>query len=299
MIRRLSSLLLAAGCAPWSIAAPAAAHEFWIAPSSHRAGPGDTIAIGARVGTGFRGESLPFSARRCVRLVARAGRTVDLAPAAIEGDPRWARFAPPDDSGVLFGYESDFTSITLPAAEFERYLAEEGLEAPLAARGRDVVQGPGRERYRRCAKAWVAGRAERRATHPLGLPLEIVPRSAPGSSARLAVRLLWEGRPLEGGLIRAWRVPGAPETRDPAGAAWEGRTDARGAASVPTADEGRWLIAAVHMVPSRDPAIADWESTWTSLTFESARPRTRRSVGNVTSSRNPSPTLPPLDRRAR
>jgi hypothetical protein len=269
----LALLALAAG--------PARAHEYWLAPSAYRAAPGDTVSIGALAGEGFVGERKLFSHGHAGRWLVRAGRELDLKSAARGGDTTWARFAPADRGGLLFGYESNFASITLDAATFERYLADEGLVGPLAARRASGEAGPGRERYRRCAKSWLAGADTRRATRPLGLPCEIVPLAVPGAGPRLRVRVLFEGEPLAGALLNAWRQPFAadgcpldPARRDTVLVAWRGRTDARGEAVVPVEDAGEWLLGVVQMIPSRDPAAADWESSWGSLTF--ARDGVRR-----------------------
>ncbi len=253
---------------------PGRAHEYWLAPSTFRAGAGDTVSVGALAGEGFVGERKPYSPGRAVRLLVRAGRELDLKPVARGGDTTWAHFAPADRGGLLFAYESDFATITLDAATFERYLAAEGLVGPLAARRARGEAGPGRERYRRCAKSWLAGADSRRATRPLGLPCEILPLSAPGADPRLRVRVLFEGEPLVGALLNAWRQPFAADgrpldsaRRDTVGVAWRGRTDRHGEAVVPVEDAGEWLLGVVHMIPSRDPAAADWESSWASLTF--------------------------------
>ena len=262
-------------------AGPARAHEYWLAPSAYRAGAGDTVTIGALAGEGFVGERKRFSPGRAVRLLVRAGRELDLKAVARGGDTTWARFAPGDRGGLLFGYESDFATITLDAAAFERYLADEGLDGPLAARRARADTGPGRERYRRCAKSWLAGADARRVTEPLGLPCEIVPLSDPGAGPRLRVKVRFEGEPLAGALLNAWHQPFTsdgrpldPARRDTVRVAWSGRTDARGEVVVPVDQAGEWLLGVVHMIPSRDLGIADWESNWGSLTF--ARDRVRR-----------------------
>ena len=133
----------------------------------------------------------------------------------------------------------------------------------------------GRERYRRGAKTWLAGGAADRATTVFGLPLEIVPLSIPGTAPALRARVLWNGRPFPGALVKAWRAPlgagGAvvdAATRDSIGVEWQGRADARGEITVPVAQAGEWLLSAVQMVPCPDRSEADWESTWSSLTFE-------------------------------
>ena len=252
------------------------AHEYYLLPSRWEAVPGDTVRFGAVVGEGFTGDRKPYAPGRVVRLLARAARDLDLALVASAGDSTWARFVPADRGGLLIAYESSFSTITLEAAKFDLYLAEDGLDGPLAARRARGDTLPGRERYRRCAKTWLGGDAAARVTTPVGLPLEIVPLEppGPGSGRPLKVRVLFRGRPLAGALLNMWRQPLGPfgRPRDPGPRpqpvpAWSGRTDERGEALVPAGSPGSHLISTVHMIPSRDPSAADWESTWASLTF--------------------------------
>jgi uncharacterized GH25 family protein len=247
----------------------AAAHEFWLAPSRYAGGPGVPVTIRALAGTGFRGEEKPWDPGHSVRFVARAGRSIDMTRATSPGDFTWARFAPSDAGGAMLAFESGFTPIELPAAQFEKYLVDEGLTGPLAARRRAHVAGPGRERYRRCAKTWLAGEAAERATTPLGLPLEIVPASAPGNDTTLRIQVLANGKPQAGTLVKAWCATSGTDaaSRDSIGVAWSGRTDARGEISVPVAQPGEWLLSTVQMVPCPDRSESEWESTWASLTI--------------------------------
>jgi len=254
---------------------PADAHQFWLAPSQYVALPGRAVEVRALAGTGFRGERKPWSPSHCVRFVARTARVLDLTRAASPGDFVWSRFAASDAGGAMLAFESGFTPIELPGPQFHAYLEEEGLDGPLAERRRDGAEKPGRERYRRCAKSWLAGQDGGRAIGAIGLPFEIVPLAIPGAEAILPTRVLWNGRPLPGALVKAWRAPLGPggaltdgATRDSLGVAWQGRTDTRGEVSVPVAVDGEWLLSVVQMVPSATPAEADWESTWASLTFE-------------------------------
>jgi len=98
---------------------------------------------------------------------------------------------------------------------------------------------------------------------PAGLTLELVPEAdpyalAPGS--KLSLRLLYEGRPLQGALVFA-----LDDTSkfDPARA----RTDDKGRVTMSLPRAGRWLIEAEHMVRAPTGVDADWESFWASVTF--------------------------------
>lgn len=255
-------------------ALPAFAHEYWLTLDHWTATIHQPVGISALSGTGFRGEKKPWSPDRAVRFVARTGLLLDLRGAADLGELTWTKFAPSDGGGAMFGYESTFVPIELPAAQFDAYLKDEGLDAPLASRRAAHAKNPGRERYRRCPKVWLAGDDATRATRPLGLPLEIVPLTAPGADPKLEVMVLIDGRPLANALIKAWRAPldakgiaPDPETRDSTGVIAKVRTDKRGRAVVPVAARGEWLLSSVHMVPCTESDQAEWESTWASLTF--------------------------------
>jgi len=272
-----------------SCAGPALAHQFWLSVSDHAPRLGEPVVVGALSGTGFRGEARPWASDRCVEFAWHAERRIALAPFARDGETRWANQVVTDTAGAWVQYQSTFASIELPADEFDAYLAEEGLDG-----AREVRQGlhprpPGRERYRRCCKAWLDGHDERRATRPLGQPLELVPRSRPGATPGLRVRVLWQGRPAARVLVQAWRQPFAEDggtrsvlERDSVAVAQAARSDANGDVRLDVSTPGEWLVSAVVMLPASqarpaaDAPAADWESTWASLTFVSHAPDTTR-----------------------
>ncbi len=262
-------------------AAPARAHEYWLAPSTYHATPGEKVQVTAYVGTGFRGELKPFAATRAIRFIARGATLQDLRKTSVNGDDVFGRWTATDDGGATIAYESNFVEIELAAPEFDRYLALEGLDAVLKERAKlGLAKEPGRERYARCPKAWIAGRDAKRATTPAGLTLELVPRADPSVAGPLDLDLLYRGKPLAGALVRAWSQPLAAAmrptdgaTRDSVGPLIEGRTDAAGHVRLVLPHGGEWLVSAVHMVPSRDPRSSDWESYWASITFARAARR--------------------------
>jgi len=267
--------LLALACL---LARPAAAHEFWLSPSTYRAAAGDTVRLGVLVGTGFRGEPKPYAAPRTLRFAWLGGRALDLTPVTLNGDLTWAQVVAPDAGGALIAFASNWADLTLPAPDFDAYLKLEGLTGPLAARARQGAKaGPGRERYARCPKCWISGDEPARATRVVGLPLELVPASDPSAAGALLVQVLYRGKPLAGATIRAWNralaaggAPVAAAERDSLPPVAEARTDANGVARLDVSRPGEWLLSCVHMVPSEDRAEADWQSLWASLSFARA-----------------------------
>ncbi len=255
-------------------ATTASAHEYWLAPSRYAAAAGDTVTVAAFVGTGFRGERKPYASPRAVRLEARGLKVRDLRSSAVNGDPDYGWLVAQDAKGILVSYQSTFVPIELPAPEFDHYLRLEGLEGPLRERARSATPKPGRERYARCPKTWIAGSDPKRLLTPSKLPFEIVPLDDPERGTSVRLRVLYQGRPLEGALVRAWNHPldhGAfprdAASRDSVGPSAEARTARDGIATLSMAAAGEWLVSCVLMVPSSDRKVADWESWWASLTF--------------------------------
>jgi uncharacterized GH25 family protein len=212
-----------------------------------------------------------------IRFGLRTDRELDLSRAARNGDLVMARFVVANAGGSLISYETTFADLTLPAAEFDRYLELEGLDD--VRRARAHAAAPGRERYARCAKSWIAGTDPSRATRPVGMAYELTPIADPGAAGALTVRATFRGRSLAGAGVRAWNRPlrdsGHPfdaSARDSVPPVMEGRTDAKGLLTLRLAGAGEWLLSSVHMIPSADREEADWESYWASLTFARTRP---------------------------
>lgn len=255
----------------------ALAHEFWLQPARFRLLPGDAANVRPLVGENFRGELWGNRASKILRF-ARYGPapadSTDLAPApgAAPADTfgTVVTFARPGTHLVVL--RSNFAFIELPGDKFTAYLRAEGLELALRRRQERAQQAlPGREAYRRCAKALVqAGPAAADTTYRrvLGLPLELVPdqnpyRLAPG--AALTLRVLRAGQPVRGAPVQVWQQQpaGQPTTHFATHANQNGRVLLR------LSGPGPYLVAAVDMAeaPAALRARADWLSTWASLTF--------------------------------
>jgi uncharacterized GH25 family protein len=244
----------------------ARAHDFWIEPSEFRPEPGALVTLRLRVGEHFRGDPVPLNPPLVKEFVVATDggsqpilRRPGAEPAGVVAVPQ---------AGVaVVGYRSLPQRVELPAADFERYLGTEGLEAVIrtrAARGESAA--PGREIFSRAAKALLAvggGRPASGHDRVLGFTLELIPERSPyalRAGDELAVMLRYEGKPLAGALVMA--LHGSGETLATI------RTDAAGRVRVPLSRGGAWLVKAVHMVPAPAGSDADWESIWASLTFE-------------------------------
>jgi hypothetical protein len=256
---RLAALLLV-------FRAVAHAHDFWIEPSQFQQPAGARATFRLRVGEHFRGDPVPFDPRRVQAFVVVTDGGTQPIGGRIGAEPAGAVELQATGLAVV-GYRSTPQPVTLPAAEFERYLATEGLEAVISARAARGGSGAdGREIFSRAAKAIVAvggGRPEAGHDRVLGFTLELVPERSPyalHTGDELPVVLRYEGRPLPGALVMALHASGERLAAI--------RTDASGRVRVPLSRNGVWLVKAVHMVPAPAGVDADWESIWASLTFE-------------------------------
>ena len=251
-----AALLLAAG--------PGAAHDFWIMPGAFRPEVGATVAVSLRVGQQFSGEPVLGERRQLERFFAVGPTRETLVTVRPGNEP--AGLLRVESPGLwIIGYRSRPSPISLTAEQFERYLAEEGLERIIdirAARGETGLVA--REIFSRCAKSLVsAGPGPEGHDRQLGLTLELVAEENPYAlepGQELAVRLLYEGEPLPDALVVALNSE-EPEKRLAA------RSDSEGRAAFRIGRAGPWLIKAVHMIRAENDPLADWQSSWASLTF--------------------------------
>jgi uncharacterized GH25 family protein len=251
------------------LAAAALAHDFWIEPAKHRVAKGDAVALPLRVGDDYPGEPVPRDDLRIERfaVIGPDGET------AVKGEDRKdpaGSFTPAKDGIYAVVYRSKRRSIELAAAKFEAYLREEGLEHIAKIREERKETGkPGREVYSRCAKALIrAGDATEGFDRVAGLRCEIVPETNPFAAAfgdALTFRVVFDGKPLEGGLVVA-RSDADPKHTVSA------RTDPAGHVKLRFDRAGAWMVKCTHMVAAPAETGMDWESLWASLTFDVVKP---------------------------
>jgi uncharacterized GH25 family protein len=247
------------------MALPAWAHDFWIQPNHFLAAPDGSISLTFEAGHGPDRQRSPISARRITRFaeVKPDGQAVDLRGML---DYRL------QGAGIhlLFLETDNRAQSHLSSARFNAYLRDEGLTPALRQRAeRQSMNEDGFERYSRVAKALIqvgaAGAGgQDQATKVLGLALEIVLERSPYAEpqpAALPVRVLYEGRPLAGGLVKLTNLEhdDAPvETQ---------LTDASGRARFTMPGGGAWLLNVVWTKPVQQADGIDFETVFSSLSF--------------------------------
>lgn len=262
-MRRLSlAVLLLLG------ATVARAHDFWIETSTFHPWPGQFVMVGLRVGQEFVGEPVRrYSPDIAAFFVRQNGAKEDIEGA--DGITPAGVMRAAGQSSAVIAYASNGTDIELPAAQFEDYLRQYGLDDALAERAqRGERTKPGKERFFRYAKALLAGETTNaEVSKPVGLAFEIVPDDDP--TARLMPfrgHILYDGKPLAGALVEAL-LHGKPSTR------LKATSDAQGTFSFALPRAGVWLIKSVHMVRASYFSSVDWDSRWASLVFEAPAPQ--------------------------
>ena len=243
-------------------AANLAAHYTYIVPHQFRVVSGETIVVGFHSGDGFPDSTAVLRRLREPAIHSPRGR---LAIDGLKEDgKRLAATFKVADAGHLILTAVNAAAVEeMKPAPFEEYLLEEGLGHIVAARKeRGEAEKPGKERYTMYAKTILLSGGTQGDGYKtaVGLPLEIVPEKDPYAlppGDALPVRVLLRGAPAPNLEVRATAVAGK--------ATVIGTTDAQGRVSVPVS-KGLWRLHTIHM--ERAAGDVDWESLWTTLTFE-------------------------------
>jgi len=242
------------------------AHDMWIEPTFFMPPAGKIIGVRLKVGQDFLGDPIPRDPALINEFISVDRNGVKPIIGHDGSDPAGlVRIAEP--GMLILGYRSNPSPVTLPAAKFNQYLQEEGLDTIASLRiARNQTTNDAKEIFSRCAKSLVLSgpAAESSGDRRLGFTLELVAERNPyglRADQDLPVRLTYESRPLGGALVIAIN-------RLNPGDKMSARTDADGRVRFKLRRDGMWLIKAVHMVPAPPDAHAEWASFWASLTFD-------------------------------
>lgn len=252
------------------LAAPAQAHEFWIAPQEYQVAPAAPVIASLLVGSGFKGAPQSFFPRRFARFEVRMGET-NIPVEGRLGDIPAMNMALPGEGLAVVIHETKGDSLRYrERALFEGFVAEKDLGDILqrhAARGLPELEF--REAYTRYAKALVAIGDGAGQDTAVGLLTEIVALANPYTddlSAGLPVRVLYKGVPRADAQVELFaRLPGGEVDTS------THRTDAAGVAVLPVVPGVEYLVDAVVMedTGNDDPEAGPvWHSAWAALSFK-------------------------------
>lgn len=236
----------------------ASAHEFWVMPSAFTLEPGSLLQVGLHHGERFAGEAVARNTPQIERFeFVSGGETTPVR--GLHGQT--TSLLRPERSGVVVYESAEYLNV-LPGAQFEAYLAEEGLGVISAwRRERGETDSQGREAYVRCAKSLITVEPSSKGSgdEVVGLPFEIL-LSERGSGS-VSATILFDGRPLEGARVVAVHA-------DDAGSLIELESDPSGRVEFTPGDPGVWMLTSLHMVHESARDDIEWKSYWASLTFE-------------------------------
>lgn len=252
----------------------AVAHDFWIQPNEFRLTPNVEMPLTLQVGHGPDRQRSAIPLKRITRFEAMApdGTGTDLRTSLhLGGTSQDGSLQFPSPGVYVLVFETDDRAQSfLPAIRFNDYLNVEGLTPALEIRARTHrSNADGSENYSRLAKSIVevglpGSSSQEQVTKPSGLTLEIVPTVSPYILPRPAVfpvRVIFEGRPLAGALVKLTNLDHdeAPlETH---------LTDGKGLARFTMPKNGKWLLNVIWTKLQPSTRDTDFETYFSSLSF--------------------------------
>ncbi len=252
-------------------ASAATAHDFWIQPARFTVAAGVPTPVTFQVGHGTDRQRWGLGVDRIVQLSAiSAGGRRDQRGLVRPGGAADFVTRFPEPGLQILVMQTNYAFSDLPAVRFNDFAKEEGLLPAIEARRRrGATNSPGRERYSRRAKALIqVGSATPAnqffATRPVGLKLEIVPERSPyflGRLNRLPVRVLYRGRRLANATVKLTNLANDAKPLSVV------RTDRAGRAAFTLPAAGDYLINVIWTEPVSGDPKADFDTTFSSLTF--------------------------------
>ena len=252
----------------------AGAHDFWVQPADYWLKPQVASSVTFQVGHGPFQQRSPIPISRITRFEAFGpdGTATDLRGALhVGGNSSDGTITLAKPGAYVVVLETDNRAQShLPAIRFNDYLKVEGLAPALEQRERlHQTDRDGSENYSRRAKSIVQvgpadASSQRQVTLPLGLPLEIIPEANPYAQPQprtLPVRVIYEGDPLEGALVKLTHL------EDDANPLETHLTDRMGRAIFVMPTEGSWLLNVIWTKPLPRSRETDFETIFSSLSF--------------------------------
>ena len=248
------------------------AHDFFFRLDTFFVAPNSTVRVRALNGTFSKSEnSITTDRLRDLSVVSASGRAhPDTATWSSKGDTSVFSLATGASGTYVVGASLKPREITLKAADFNTYLADDGIPDVLAARKKNGELGKdATERYAKHIKALIQVGATRTGDYStvLGYPAELIPLDNPytlRAGSTLRVRTLVDGKAVGNQLV----VAGGRTKNGKRHIEKRVRSDAGGIARIKLPASGQWYVKFISMTPYEGAEKIDYESKWATLTFE-------------------------------
>lgn len=252
------------------LAAPAAAHEFWLEPLAYQVEADGNLTAHIVNGQDFKGVKLPFVPQRFAHFITFVdGNSMQVSSRV--GDNPALDQAPVSEGLNVVAYQARNSTVDYETWEkFKKFLDHKDLGDQLAnheARGFPLENFT--EVYSRYSKTLIGVGSAAGPDKRVGLETEIVALTNPYTddlSAGMRVQLFYLTNVRANEQIEVFQ-------KDPSGAVgiFTVRTDGQGIATVPVISGHSYMLDAVVL---REPAAqlaadtgAAWETLWANMTF--------------------------------
>ena len=250
--------------------AVATAHDLFIKMETYHLPPSTAVQVPIINGT-FEVSENSITPDRVgeVSIVVAGHRTeIGLDHWNADGDTTFLGLRTGDPGTYVLGVSTNPNDLGMEAADFNLYLASDGVVDVLKQRALDGELNEGAwEQYSKHIKAiyQVGDRVSGGLDIVLGHPAELVPLDNPYETevgGELSFRALVDGGPVAGQLVIAGGDGGDHMIRER-----EARTNPDGVVSFEMDHPGRWYVKFINMQKT-DAEGLDYESKWATISFE-------------------------------
>ncbi len=249
---------------------PMLAHDLYLMPQEFHVRSGKKIPVAFHNGDDFPESQ---AAARIERLLEPSVLSVQgnsiIQDLYVDGTLVRGEAEIAHQGNIILAVRTKPNGIEMTPLDFEKYLKHEGLDHVIRWRAEhgEAAQS-GKERYSKYVKSILQSEESSDFyRHSVGYPIEIMPEANPYSlkpGETLPIQVLFRGKPVADLQIEmSWLTPEGKATTKVAG-----RTGADGRLKIPLSSAGIWKLHTVLMERCQEPATADWESFWSSLTFQ-------------------------------
>ena len=255
-----------------TIPSEVSAHDIWIVTNTYRIGPAEGVSVFINNGDFFPESNFLLGRHRVKEFFMYEGDSRQEIQEFQKKGQSLEVLLSPNGGGIhILALSVEPRVVRLRSAEFTDYLEENGLVDVLDLRERlGESDEATMERYSKWAKAIIevasseAGGSNQLWSESVGHTFEIVPRKNPyrmRAGEVLPVTVFFKGKPVSGATIKAG-------TDDSGVTLPVVATNENGHAEIRLVSKGRWYFRALHLIRLDDDPVAQWESFWSTLTFQ-------------------------------